>query len=317
MDLSTTEIRQTATLQGLREQLERSIRPQRLSDERFDQAHELFEQSSNQQASILRWLLALCRTNDRAQSPQRILSVGCGNGILDIPLIREISDCWDLVNYTGVEPNLTACRRFLDGFRQDQHANVQLQLYNQTVETLEDDQRYDLILAIHSLYYVADPAESIEFLHSMLSPGGRLVIVQAPRGKLNDLADCFWRRPRGDAMWYSGRLERHLATRGFSYHTYHLPSKIDVAQCLEAGSSQGELILDFIAQVDCRNLSAGVRQSCLDYLRQIGCPEGDRFLVPHPTDLFVIESPVHSTPSIPSVLRLTEGLDLGKLPVER
>ncbi len=80
-----------ASLRGLRAAVEHGNPPVKLSYERFDESHELFEQSSNQQQLILQWLKDLILSNFASLDPLKILSVGCGSGILDNPLIRSIA----------------------------------------------------------------------------------------------------------------------------------------------------------------------------------------------------------------------------------
>jgi len=76
------------------------FQPTPLSDHRFDVSHEWFEGQSNQQAQILDWLQRfgkrqIERRAEKAISEAdafRVLSVGCGSGILDLPLIKALDD---------------------------------------------------------------------------------------------------------------------------------------------------------------------------------------------------------------------------------
>ena len=62
-----------------------------LSDKRFDVTHETFERSSTQQRLVLRALEELIGSHSDSSGPLRILSVGCGSGILDNQLISSIA----------------------------------------------------------------------------------------------------------------------------------------------------------------------------------------------------------------------------------
>ncbi len=285
--MQTVESRVTA-LNRLREELEQSCRPFGLSDKRFDETHELFERSSNQQQLILEWLRDLIGPNYASLDPLRILSVGCGSGILDNPLIKSIASRSKRVEYTGVDPNAFACRRFQDEFDNLKLSNVQLDLREQDIESLKSVDRFDIIHVIHSLYYFDNPATTLDRLLRLRAPEGKVVIVQAPEAELNQLAKCFWTHHAENGIWFSDRLADHLSQRRLDFSRQRLHGEVDIASCFEADCSFGEMMLDFITQSDCRQLRDDILQLCLSYLRSVTRPEKDSMLGAHPADAFVI-----------------------------
>ncbi len=287
------ELRTTA-LQKLQEALEQKPPRGQLSDERYDQAHELFERSSDQQSKILAWLEEVFSSYFTSLDPLRILSVGCGSGILDNPLIRSLAARSKQIIYTGVDPNGSACRRFRNDFDALRLANVQLDLREQRVEAVCPSQRFDLILAVHSLYYVANPAATLDFLLRLVAPGGQLVVIQAPEAELNQLANHFWYQHADSAIWFSDRVARHLSECRLRFFQRRIDGWVDVAPCFVIGCPRGKMMLDFILQTDCRHLEDHIVQLCRRYLRAASRPENDRLLAAHPTDAFIIEPPKHS-----------------------
>ena len=284
------ESRVTA-LKHLRSELDQARRPFGLSHKRFDETHELFERSSNQQQLILEWLSDLIQSCCPRMDPVRILSVGCGSGILDNPLIKSIATTSERVEYTGVDPNAVACRRFQDEFDDQELPNVQLDMREENIETLTSTNLFDIILVVHSLYYFDDPADTLDGLLRLLAPDGRVVIVHAPEAELNQLAKCFWTHHEKNGIWFSDCLADHLSRHRIAFSRQRIDGEVDVARCFEADCPRGEMLLDFITQSDCRQLDDDIVQLCRSYLRSISRPENGSLLVAHPADAFVIERP--------------------------
>jgi|SRR6056297_2759127 len=270
-----------------------SARLPKLSDHRFDKAHERFERSSNQQNLILKSLTELVLAFPFDES-FKVLSVGCGSGILDNPLLAAIAAAEHTIHYTGIDPNPVACSRFQNEFEQLSLANAELDVRVETVETVETvsgDERFDMIHAVHSLYYFDDPAVAIEQLLGRLKPGGKLVIFQAPKAELNQMVDCFWFNDQQIEIWFSERLEDHINESGWGYAKSRIEARVDVTSCFDPSSAEGALILDFITQVDCKELGLATREHLLGYLDVIAEVTGSRTLVPHPVDVFEIAAP--------------------------
>jgi ubiquinone/menaquinone biosynthesis C-methylase UbiE len=288
--MQTLESR-VAALHSLRAALERACRPFGLSDKRYDETHELFERSSNQQRRIREWLVDLISSHYASLHTLRILSVGCGSGILDVPLIESIATTSKRVEYTGVDPNELACRRFQDDFDNQELPNVQLDLREQDIESLTSTERFDMIHVVHSLYYFDDPADTLDGLLRMLAPEGKVVVVQAPEAELNQLAKCFWTHHEENGIWFSDCLAGHLSNRGLAFSRQRIDGEVDVTRCFEPDCPRGEMMLDFITQSDCGQLDDDVVELCLGYLRSISRPENDSLLVAHPADAFVLARP--------------------------
>lgn len=281
-----------ATLRGLKAALEQGRHPNELTHERYDETHELFERSSDQQQLILHWLQALILSEFANFDPLKILSVGCGSGILDNPLVASIATKSQQVEYTAVDPNAVACRRFRNDFDEQQLENVELDIQQQTIESVDTSDHFHVIHLVHSLYYFKDPACTIERLLKLLAPDGKLVIVLAPNAKLNQLASCFWTHHQENGIWFSDGLADHLAENNLTFAKHRIDGEVDVQRCFDSDCRQGEMLLDFITQSDCQHLDDDVLQLCQDYLRSIGRQEDDSLLVPHPADAFVVTAPV-------------------------
>ena len=275
-------------LNQLRVAVKKAPASMQLSDERFDVTHEAFECSSSQQQLVLRALKELISLHEGSTGALRILSVGCGSGILDNQLISTIASSPEHFEYTGVDPNPVACRRFREDFEKLALPNVKLEVRTEAVESLNINNPFDIIQLTHALYYFKDPADTLGKLRRLLAPGGKLIIVQAPNEYLNQLSECFWSHHAGQDIWFSECLEKYLIKQKIEFTCQRLYGEVDVTRCFNEGCPHGEKLLDFITQSDCRESDAEVRERCLHFLKKISRVDGERLKVEHPTDVFVV-----------------------------
>jgi ubiquinone/menaquinone biosynthesis C-methylase UbiE len=275
-------------LNQLRVAVKKAPASMQLSDERFDVTHEAFECSSSQQQLVLRALKELISLHEGSTGALRILSVGCGSGILDNQLISAIASSPEHFEYTGVDPNPVACRRFREDFEKLALPNVKLEVRTEAVESLNINNPFDIIQLTHALYYFKDPADTLGKLRRLLAPGGKLIIVQAPNEYLNQLSECFWSHHAGQDIWFSECLEKYLIKQKIEFTCQRLYGEVDVTRCFNEGCPHGEKLLDFITQSDCRESDAEVRERCLHFLKKISRVDGESLKVEHPTDVFVV-----------------------------
>lgn len=185
---STSVIEFSDSVEGALNQLRVAVQKapvsRRLSDDRFDVTHETFERSSSQQQLVLKTLKELINTHEGSSGALRILSIGCGSGILDNQLISALASSAGTFEYTGVDPNPVACHRFREAFKKLALSNVKLKVKTEAVESLNINEPFDIIQLTHALYYFKDPADTLEKLRRLLAPGGKLIIVHAPTSAL-------------------------------------------------------------------------------------------------------------------------------------
>jgi len=312
MQLRSSSLQNTL-LDNLRLSLS-ELEPTPLSHQRFDQSHEWFEGQSNQQGQILDWLCqrGASRIEQRGvvptcnRDPYRVLSVGCGSGILDRPLMQawagaaSTGDAPGEIHYTAFDPNPVACQRFRDEFGLLELPAVELSVMEETVESYAASESFDFTHVVHALYYFEDPAASIQALMQRVADDGELVIFQAPKAELNLLADCFWKEHSTDPIWFSRELDEHLCEQSIPFERTRLDAEVDVTACFQDGCPEGNLTLDFLVQSDCETLPREARAEVLEYLRAISREDQQRILAPHPVDVFTL--PANCDQSEPSLI---------------
>ena len=101
---------------------------------------------------------------------QRVLEVGCGTGRISSYLKAALD--WDM---TGIEPNPEAA-----AIARDAGLNV----YTGTLEDYEGDGLFDIVILIHVLEHLTNPAASMKAINGLLKVGGKLVIAVPNAGSV-------------------------------------------------------------------------------------------------------------------------------------
>jgi SAM-dependent methyltransferase len=258
---------------------------EQLSDARYHVTHERFESSSNQRTLILDWLEDLA---DRMPFPQdratRLLSVGCGGGVMDRRITQVFSDHVESLSLLGVDPNSEHTRAFERQFASE---GFETEVFTGLFEQLDVEQRFDVIHFVHCLYYFEHIEPELRKAFGMLAPGGALVVLQAPNEALNHLADRVWKKQFDQSAWYSDDVVAVLARMNVDFRIHRIEAEVDVTECFDPGSAAGIDILDFVVQADTRQFSEAFRASLRDSLRSICRKQGRRWLCAHPVDAIV------------------------------
>lgn len=120
----------------------------------------------------------------------RMLSIGCGDGRLDLDLLGIITDRFPLLNiaYIGLEPNQSRKKSFEKsisscGFLSRCHFHLE-QIDLDGYDNKNFHEKFDLILCARVLYYMYDRLEStfLRLINKLTSKGKLLAIHQSPSG---------------------------------------------------------------------------------------------------------------------------------------
>ncbi len=85
-----------------------------LTDARYLETHGIFEGRSDQQRLILEWFGDQIAPTLPLEGASRVLSVGCGSGILDVQIATRLVEQTNDLHYVGVDPNEIECETFRD-----------------------------------------------------------------------------------------------------------------------------------------------------------------------------------------------------------
>ena len=272
------------------QELERLDHVGPLEGERYATCLATYEAASDQRERILDWF-----AGDLApglpSGGARVLSVGCGAGELDRELLAAGAEHAPSLSYVGLEPDARQCERFLSlvGAREDE--KVRVEAHNVGFEEFGAAQTFDLVLMVHSLYYMDDPKAALEKALKLVDAGGRLAILIASNDTLNELPAAFWQRTSGGPVWFSEDLGEHLEETGICFEHTRIEATLDVTSCCEHGSDRGVRIADFLAQVATGDLPERLRGMVFEYLACRSMRDGSRRWLPHNVDAFTIGPP--------------------------
>jgi len=268
-------------------QLEHRLDALPLQGERYASCLDSYEGASNQRRQILAWIQRVLIPRFSKQSTA-VLSVGCGAGDLDKAILAAGAEHSAKISYVGVEPDTAQCERFAAQMGADKNDNVQITAHNMGFEDFQSQQSYDLVLMVHSLYYMPDPAWAIDKALSLVAEGGQLVVLLAANDQLNELSSSFWQIEAGRIAWFSQDLSAYLDKQGASFTCEQIEARLDVTSCFDADSVTGSEIADFLAQVSTSELPDRLQGMIGEYLDATSHRgEAGRWL-PHNVDAFSI-----------------------------
>jgi SAM-dependent methyltransferase len=259
-----------------------------LGDARYLETHGIYEGRSNQQRLIIDWFGDQVAPTIQPEGSFRVLSVGCGSGILDVPIATRLLEQTDDLHYVGVDPNRIECEVFQQQFTGAALDQAQVEVIPTTFEDFEAACSFDLIHFVHSLYYMPDPTEALEKARKLLAPGGRLIVFHAPREALNDLTVRFWDKQYARPTLFAEDFAETLDAWSWDYERERVEARLEVTPLAHADSSIGLALRDFIVQFDSLQLPEPVQDLVGRYLRLISVEDRGETHIAHPVDVFVI-----------------------------
>ena len=245
-----------------------------LSPEAYAEGHALFEARSDQRALLVEWLWA--RLRPRAGQPVRVLSVGCGDGSVDGVLAERLAAGGAPVRYDGVEPFAGSAARWRARLAavEGVSSGVQQCVFADAVTA----GAYDVVVFVHSLYYVPDVGAALRAARALLAPGGELLVLHAPRAELNALVEVLAPSTGGHPQWFSDTVTGALRGAGLAAEESRLHARLDL-------TGADDRVLDFTVQAV---LPRALRGPVLEHLRTVRLPDRVGVVVPHPLDAFVV-----------------------------
>ena len=245
--------------------------------------HALFESRSNQRANLTSWLVQ--HLADRAASPTRVLSIGCGDGSVDVAIAAALAGPGRRVDYVGIEPHAPSGGLFRD--RLNAIESTRCTLLTDPFERASPEGHFDVVLAVHSLYYVEDLTATLRRACSLLAPGGELVILHAPREPLNTLVPMLC---PGLRQPFADDVAQCLHTVGRLPVISRIDNRLDLTETGRAATDRG--LLEFTVQAQLPSpLVTLVRAALAEH----ALPEAG-LVLPHPVDALVVRARTGAQP---------------------
>jgi SAM-dependent methyltransferase len=261
-----------------------------LTNSYYAQCLEIFEANSDQRLQLLGWLEAKILAK-MSKDANTILSVGCGTGAFDECVLRSARARMKHVTYVGVEPNEISGAEFSQTMGKQVSDQVDVSLLLQKFEDNVFENQFDLILFVHSIYYLEERNGAIDAALRALKPGGELIIIVAPSEDLNTIANLIWQRQMDQSSWFSADVRAHFDARGLDYDETRVSANLDAKECFGEATEVGRNIVDFIVQTRVDKLPTGLRRDISNFLMSITDGPSKRPFLPHPVDIFRCKKP--------------------------
>ena len=260
-----------------------------LDQDTYASAHAAFEARSDQRALLTRWLLERLVSRTATGRPVSVLSVGCGDGAVDVALADALTarDPGRPVRYVGVDPHPASGAAFRARLDALKRPGLAASTITASFDRLGGAAVYDVVLFVHSLYYVPDVGAALARAEALLAPGGEVLVLHAPRAGLNELAATLATPAAGHRQWWAETTERVVAASGLCGASCTIKGRLDLGDCLDETDPVGCSVLDFTVQA---RLPESLRPLALDALRAVALP-GNGLAVEHPLRAWELRRP--------------------------
>ncbi len=221
-----------------------------LSEARYAKGYSLRKSLSSMTQNTLEWIKKnpdkLLPASSKGE-PIKILSIGCGDGELDMALLEALST-FRSIDYYGWDQNKAELALFETRLNQstlirDSDIRVQLEetLFNEATET---EGNYDLIIMSHMLYYFKKPEDIIRRACQQLSKKGQLMIVHQCAEGIPVIRETLFKQYGIGTLPQPSQLIKHfLLNSDLPFTTFKVNAKLDVSSLITKEISPDALLL--------------------------------------------------------------------------
>ncbi len=259
-----------------------------LTPEEYAHCFLTFRKHSTEWLATLKWCQEILVPELPSKPSVSVLSVGTGNGDFDQRLIPVLQTRQNNLDYVMLEPNATHCSRLEDIMASLTGDRVRLEIKCLVFEDFIIRRPFDLVHLTHCLYYIPDRLKAIKKSLEAIGPDGLVLIFHQTPWGIDEVQKKFLKRVKGsDQEKFSSRdIQKLLERCPIKYHMEELQSHIDITDCFQPGSSDGEALLSFFLECDIRGLNPVLKQEVLEFLYKLSYPQEDRRLLYHPVAVF-------------------------------
>ncbi|CAH1277304.1 HNMT [Branchiostoma lanceolatum] len=207
----------------------------------------------------------------------RVLGIGSGAGGIDCVILKKLLQRHSGVYNRVIEPSKDMIEQYKALLGKDTGLrSVKFDWRQQTAEEYfqaKADTQFNLIHAMHALYYVEDINAALRNMWEQLADGGyMLVAMESDESDWGTLQHKLWEEfGRGDRLAspfrMSGDIKQWFDTKGISYVTFKDETRLNVSKCFKEHSETGNLLLDFLTHTPYVADEPEVKSMVLDYIR--------------------------------------------------
>ena len=172
-----------------------------------------------------------------------IVDIGCGHGSA-AQRVMNVLDSHEIdYNYTGVDPYLNQLKRFREWLPDDK----KIQLVQGTFEDFETEQRYDLGLVVHSLYYTEDLQQALRKVHQLAE---KAIIVHHGKEGINTIHDRFphYVKEGPNIISTYENVVEALDNLGIAHTLNVYPTAVNIGPCKDPQNPDGRKMIKFFLE---------------------------------------------------------------------
>ncbi|NES65125.1 MAG: methyltransferase domain-containing protein, partial [Okeania sp. SIO2D1] len=278
-----------------------------LDDEFYAESYELRKAASTMTVAAIDWfrnnvteLLEGNYSRSQKDDTFSVLSIGSGEGDIDLEIIQsliaKLNPRWKQLKYVALEPNPIHRDRFLQRLDQASFGkNVKVSVRDEYFEPgrFEQEQKYDLVVLTHVLYYFDEPYQAIQSALKQTKEGGRVVIVHQTATGIPQIQREFMLEAKGNQneMFTAEDIRNLLDTQSHPNQYHHVDARLDVTECLQ-GRENGVKIMSFCMECDLRQLQEAKFFKILQaFWRLAEIEDSGKAFINEPIGIFVLPVP--------------------------
>ena len=120
-----------------------------LTGEYYVECNDVFRRTTNQSEQML----AEMRKFAGSRSDLRILSVGSGVGLFEIPMLQMLGD--KVASFDGVDVNEHACRTLQEKLEKEFGSSLNYKVEHRSFQKYQTDHRFEIVLFNHTFEYLS------------------------------------------------------------------------------------------------------------------------------------------------------------------
>ena len=222
----------------------------------------------------------------------KVLSLGCGSGILDLEIIKIIqqkNNSENKLDFTGLDYNLTDIDQFHESLaHQTDEIKSSVTLKYQKFEASTDlGKRFDLITMVHFLHSFEDVLPIIKNALKHLSPHGKLLIIHQQKKGILELKKTFLDILHNQKFQSTDQFKTALKSSKIDFMTHPIDTYFDVTVMQEM-SLDTLLLMSFCLCNDLSRLTRQQQDKIRNTFLSFANAQGeDKFIIYEPMEAIV------------------------------
>ncbi|KAI0561886.1 Methyltransferase type 12 domain protein [Gracilaria domingensis] len=256
-----------------------------LSEDEYARLYDIRRNASTMTSTSVVWLcsqsqefLKSCQTAS-TKSAFNVLSVGPGNGDIDIPFLRtlehKISRDADMklnsIRYVALEPNHTYRETLLQRMRHSALNLVTFEIHRKRFEDFDDEMAtYDIVLFSHVMYYFEHCALALKRARNLACRTGSVIIFHASCTGVPGIIKKVAEFSKDEKLYIllANDIKHVLERLAAPFRYLELPAELDLSECMQP-TERGRDIMSFCLERDLR----GLDNAKLHHVSKMFCEE--------------------------------------------